>query len=106
MAVHDSRAPKDALTEALGKLVSVDAVEPVSSLKFGVPYDVKEDRHELTILIDLPGVDEDEIIIHEEDANLRIAARREFDHDLEDAEEYTHIARPYGTLTCTVPIPP
>jgi HSP20 family protein len=106
MAIPDSRASKDSLTLALGKLVGLDAKEPLSSLpEWEAPYDVKESLKELAIIVDLPGVDEDEIDIREENNSIRIAAAREFNHDLEDAEEYTSLARPYGAFICKVPVP-
>ena len=68
-------------------------------------FDVKETPHEITILVDLPGVDEDDIEIEAKNGAVCIDAPREFDHDNEDAEEYTKIERPYGTFRCEVTVP-
>ncbi|HTQ10735.1 MAG TPA: Hsp20/alpha crystallin family protein [Fimbriimonadaceae bacterium] len=67
--------------------------------------DVKETPHEVTILVDLPGVDEDEILIEAKNGTVYVSAPRDFDHDNEDAEDYTRLDRPYGEFHCEVPLP-
>jgi len=68
-------------------------------------FDVKETPREITILVDLPGVEEDEISIEAENGTIYVWAPREFDHDNEDAEEYTRLGRPYGAFRCEVLVP-
>ncbi len=68
-------------------------------------YDVKSVRGELTVAVDLPGVDEDEIGIDVVGDVLHVVVERGFDLDNEDPEDYTKIGRPYGVFTCTVPLP-
>jgi len=68
-------------------------------------FDVKETPREITILVDLPGVDEDEIEIEAENGTIYVSAPRVFDHDNEDAEEYTRLGRPYGVFHCEVIVP-
>ncbi len=58
--------------------------------------DIKQAREEYTIFIDLPGVDEDSLLIDFQEQTLSIAGERDFDHDREDAEEFVRIDRPYG----------
>lgn len=58
--------------------------------------DIKESKSAITVYIDLPGVDEDDLTIRYENGLLVVFGEREFDHDNEDAEEYTTIDRPYG----------
>jgi HSP20 family protein len=60
------------------------------------PCDVKETSSEYLIVIDLPGVDEDEIHLAFQDGVFTCQVDREFDHDAEDAEEYIRLDRPYG----------
>ncbi len=68
--------------------------------------DVKATAQEITVFVDLPGVDEDDISVAVESRALNISAERDFDHDNEDAEEYTHLGRPYGMFFCAVALPP
>jgi HSP20 family protein len=58
--------------------------------------DVKESPGEYTIFVDLPGVDEDRLLIEFQNQTLSISGERDFDHDREDAEEFSRINRPYG----------
>jgi HSP20 family protein len=58
--------------------------------------DLKEDRREYVVFIDLPGVDEDEISVVGFESSLRISADRDFNHDHEDAEEFIRLERPFG----------
>ena len=83
----------------------VAALFPEVQASWQALFDVKETRKEITILVDLPGVDEDRISIKRVDGSLVIKADREFDHELEDTEEYRRIERPYGQLGCTVSVP-
>ena len=95
----------DPLRAALGKLVTPPPVMEVSAAWHAL-FDVKQTAAELVVLVDLPGVDEDEISIDIVGGSLEINVAREFDHDTEDAEEYTRIERPYGQFVCNVDVPP
>ena len=81
----------------------VDLLRPKESrpkADVGVAYtplgDIKESRTAITVYIDLPGIDEDELTIGCENGTLVVFGERDFDHDNEDAEEYSVIDRPYG----------
>lgn len=66
--------------------------------------DVKQTVKQYIVLVDLPGIDEDTVCIDFHDKLLVISGEREFDHDREDAEEYTRIDRPYGAFRFEVPL--
>lgn len=100
-----SKPNNDPLTAALGKLVGAHVAETHISEAWHVPFDVKETPTEVTVFIDMPGVDEDEISIKVVGNELRVRADRDFDHDGEDAEEYTRLERPYGVFECTASLP-
>src|SRR5579862_4626374 len=95
----------DQLEVALGKLISSPKAIKEPGRPLQTSYDIKATESELSILVDLPGVDEDEMVIAAVGKHLEIVADREFDHDTEDAEEYTHLGRPYGTYVCKVALP-
>lgn len=67
-------------------------------------FDVKETETEFVVYADLPGIDEDELHFDIEDGVLRITGMREFDHDIEDAEEFIRLERPYGAFRCSIPL--
>ena len=96
----------DPLESALDKLVSGSLRRTQATFATIIPaFDVKITETETTVLIDLPGVDEDDISIEANEGTLCVSVSREFDHDAEDAEEYTAMHRPYGTFACTVSLP-
>lgn len=66
--------------------------------------DVKESRTSITVYIDLPGIDEDELTIGCDNGTLLVFGERDFDHDNEDAEEYSVIDRPYGRFRYRVAV--
>lgn len=96
----------DPLEAALDRLVGSTESDFEVSQAWEPFYDVKETPTETTIFVDLPGVDEDEISIEEITGSIEVSVRREFDHDTEDAEEYTRLGRPYGAFVCRVPLSP
>jgi HSP20 family protein len=67
-------------------------------------FDVKLTQSECCILIDLPGIDEDGVEIDFQDSCALISGTREFEHDLEDAEEFLTIGRPYGRFRLQIPL--
>jgi HSP20 family protein len=69
------------------------------------PFDVRDSRQEMVVFVDLPGMDEDDIEIHLQNAELRVQGTREFDHDTEDAEEFITIERPYGSFDLHINVP-
>lgn len=104
----DTEKAKSAdLGEVLARAVGGASGRTVGSSQERVihpPVDVKETSLEFVVYVDLPGIDEDELEITMDDGTLAIRAVREFDHDGEDAEEYTRIERPYGRFECCVPL--
>ena len=88
----------DLLRPPEGQLVSEG---PVAWVPLG---DVKESRTSITVYIDLPGIDEDELTIGCENGTLLVLGERDFDHDNEDAEEYSVIDRPYGRFRYRVAV--
>jgi HSP20 family protein len=94
-------APENDLAASIGRLVA-----PKNSKRVQAAFDVKQTAGETVVLVDLPGVDEDDIRVSEDKGVLSISAPREFNHDLEDAEEYTQLGRPYGAFYCSVLLSP
>jgi len=68
-------------------------------------FDVRLLPSEFTLLVDLPGVDEDDVLLDIACKKLVVSGDRPFDHDKEDAEEYSVIDRPYGRFHISVQLP-
>ncbi len=71
---------------------------------FHPPTDLKNTPLEYVAYIDLPGIDEDEIRFVWKPELLVVAGTREFDHDIEDAEEFIQLQRLYGSFSCRIPL--
>lgn len=71
---------------------------------FHPPVDVKETPTEVVVYVDLPGVDEDELQFCWRERELCICGMRDFNHDTEDAEEFTRIERTFGSFKCQIPL--
>jgi HSP20 family protein len=67
--------------------------------------DIKVTPKYLTVFLDLPGVDEDSVDVAADGGTLRICGERDFDHDAEDAEEFSEINRIYGEYLFETPLP-
>ncbi len=102
MGTNVNRNADRSLRAAIGRLVDGGQTMEVSN-SIPAAYDVKEAK-DFTVIVDLPGVGEDEISIEAAGGVLMISANRDFDHDLEDADEYVHFGRPYGTYRCSIPL--
>lgn len=96
----------DSLKSAIGRLVGTTIPNDESPRLVPACFDAKATSKEIVVFVDLPGVDEDDISIAAESRALKVSVLREFDHDNEDAEEYTHIGRQYGLFSCSVALPP
>lgn len=103
MRSAENNNSNDPLTSALGRLVgNLEAAVPSA---WPALCDIRQTPKELTAFLDVPGVDEDEISIKEVGQTLVVRVPREFDHDTEDAEEYTRLERPYGTFEGIIALP-
>lgn len=67
--------------------------------------DIKVTPTEVTLFVDLPGVDEDTISFASDDSSVTIFGVREFNHDHEDSEDYVQLERTYGPYELQVPMP-
>jgi HSP20 family protein len=82
--------------ELLTAVRSVDPARTMEQRSFHVLADVRESGSEYAIFLDVPGVDEDDLNVNWEADELVVSGNREFDHDLEDAEQFIRLERPYG----------
>ena len=66
---------------------------------------MKQEAGVMTVIADMPGVDEDDIHVELQSGRLHIKADRDFDHDNEDSENYLILERPFGPLERTIEVP-
>src|ERR1700675_2960217 len=69
------------------------------------PVDVYEDEHNVTLKIEVPGIDEKDIDVRIEDNTLTVHGERKIEKE-EKEENYRRVERQYGSFTRTFNLPP
>jgi HSP20 family protein len=78
--------------------------EALTSTAFAPPVDIYEDEHNITLKIDVPGIDEKDINVHVENNTLTVHGERKFEKE-EKEENYRRVERQYGSFTRTFTLP-
>jgi HSP20 family protein len=91
----------------LENFADVNSVAGKDQLAFGtfVPaVDVYEDEHNLTLKLEVPGLNEEDIKITLENNTLTVSGERKFEKE-EKEENFHRIERRYGSFTRTFRLP-
>jgi HSP20 family protein len=78
--------------------------ESLTSTAFAPPVDVYEDEHNVTLKIEVPGIDEKDIDVRIENNTLTVHGERKFEKE-EKEENYRRVERQYGSFTRTFTLP-
>jgi len=78
--------------------------ESLTTTAFAPPVDVYEDEHNITLKIEVPGIDEKDIDVRIENNTLTVHGERKFEKE-EKEENYRRIERQYGSFTRTFTLP-
>ncbi len=78
--------------------------ESLTTSVFAPAVDVYEDEHNITLKVEVPGIDEKDIDIRVENNVLTIHGERKFEKD-EKEENYRRVERQYGSFTRTFTLP-
>ena len=78
--------------------------EALTTANFAPPVDVYEDAHNITLKIEVPGIDEKDIDVSLENNTLTVRGQRTFEKD-EKEENYQRVERSYGTFTRSFTLP-
>src|SRR6202142_3638484 len=78
--------------------------ESLTSTAFAPAVDVYEDEHNLTLKIEVPGIDEKDIDVRIENNTLTVHGERKFEKE-EKEENYRRVERQYGSFTRTFTLP-
>jgi HSP20 family protein len=79
--------------------------ESLTTSSFAPAVDVYEDEHNVTLKIEVPGIDEKDIDIQLENNTLTVHGERKIEKD-EKEENYRRVERQYGSFTRTFTLPP
>src|SRR5881409_503610 len=78
--------------------------EALTTSNFAPPVDVYEDEHNITLKIEVPGIDEKEINVSIENNTLTVRGERRFEKD-EKEENFHRVERTYGSFTRSFTLP-
>jgi HSP20 family protein len=78
--------------------------EALTSSTFAPPVDVYEDEHNLTLKIEVPGIDEKDVQVKIENNTLTVHGERRFEKE-EKEENFRRVERHYGSFTRSFTLP-
>jgi HSP20 family protein len=78
--------------------------ESLTTTAFAPPVDIYEDEHDITLKIEVPGIDEKDIDVRIENNTLTVHGERKFEKE-EKEENYRRMERQYGSFTRTFTLP-
>ena len=78
--------------------------EALTTSNFAPPVDVYEDEHNITLKIEVPGIDEKDINVSIENNTLTVRGERSFEKD-EKEENFHRVERMYGSFTRSFTLP-
>ena len=78
--------------------------EALTTTSFAPPVDVYEDEHNVTLKIEVPGIEEKDIDVRIENNTLTVHGERKFEKE-EKEENYRRVERQYGSFTRTFSLP-
>lgn len=78
--------------------------EALTTSSFAPPVDVYEDEHNVTLKIEVPGIDEKDIDVRIENNVLTVHGDRKFEKE-EKEENFRRVERQYGSFTRTFTLP-
>src|SRR5215469_8997033 len=81
-----------------------DREDALTTSNFAPPVDVYEDEHQVTLKIEVPGVDEKDIDVRVENNTLTVHGERKFEKE-EKEENYRRVERQYGSFTRLFTLP-
>src|SRR5207253_11330786 len=81
-----------------------DHEEALTASTFAPPVDVYEDEHNVTLKIEVPGIDEKDIDVRIENNLLTVHGERKFENQ-EKEENYRRVERQYGSFTRSFNLP-
>jgi HSP20 family protein len=78
--------------------------DALTTTGFAPKADVYEDEHNVTLKIEVPGVDEKDIDVRVENNTLTVHGERKFENE-EKEENYLRVERSYGSFTRSFTLP-
>ena len=81
-----------------------DREEALTTSTFAPPVDVYEDEHNVTLSIEVPGIDEKDLDVRVENNILTVHGERKFEKEQKE-ENFRRVERQYGSFTRSFTLP-
>jgi HSP20 family protein len=78
--------------------------EALTSTSFAPPVDIYEDEHNITLKLEVPGIDEKDIDVRIQDNTLTVHGERTIEKE-EKEENFRRVERQYGSFTRSFTLP-
>src|SRR5438477_2547049 len=78
--------------------------EALTTTSFAPPVDIYEDEHNITLKMEVPGIDEKDIDVRIENNTLTVRGERKFEKE-EKEENFRRVERQYGSFTRSFTLP-
>jgi HSP20 family protein len=78
--------------------------EALTTTGFAPPVDIYEDEHNITLKLEVPGIDEKDIDVRIEDHTLTVHGERKVEKE-EKEENFRRVERQYGSFTRSFMLP-
>jgi HSP20 family protein len=101
---RDFSTLQERVNRILRESVIPESAEEALTSNFAPPVDVYEDEHNITLKIEVPGIDENDINISIENNTLTVRGERRFEKD-EKEENFHRIERVYGSFARSFTVP-
>ncbi|HEV2400143.1 MAG TPA: Hsp20/alpha crystallin family protein [Candidatus Sulfotelmatobacter sp.] len=75
-----------------------------TTTNFAPPVDIYEDEHNITLKMEVPGIDEKDIDVRIENTTLTVHGERKFEKE-EKEENFRRVERQYGSFTRSFTLP-
>jgi HSP20 family protein len=95
---------QDRLNRLFQQSVSEGRDESLTTSSFAPAVDVYEDDHQVTLKIEVPGIDEEDIDVRLENNTLTVHGERKLEKE-EKEENYRRVERQYGSFTRSFTLP-
>ena len=78
--------------------------EALTTTSFAPPVDIYEDEHNITVKMEVPGIDEKDIDVRIENSTLTVHGERKIEKE-EKEENFRRVERQYGSFTRSFTLP-
>jgi len=105
LAHRDFSTLQDRMNRILRESFSPENPEQaLTTTNFAPLVDVYEDEHDITLKVEVPGIDEKDINVSIENNTLTVRGERKYEKD-EKEENFQRVERMYGSFTRTFTLP-